>query len=85
MTSYRGNAIAVGILFIACSVASILSISPLGSMLDGPDYLAQLAGNGDRVVLAALIAFVWAATGAGIAIGLYPVLRKYNRSWLWDR
>jgi hypothetical protein len=79
-TSYRGNAIAVGILFIACSAASILSVAPLGSMLDGPDYLAQLGANGDRVVLAALIAFVWAATGVGIAIGLYPVLRKYNRS-----
>jgi len=30
------------------------------------------------VVLTALIEFVWAATGAGIAIGLYPILRKYN-------
>jgi Domain of unknown function (DUF4386) len=80
MTSYRGNAIAVGILFIACSAASILSAVPLGSMFDTPDYLAQLAANSDRVILAALIEFVWAATAAGIAIGLYPVLRKYNRS-----
>jgi hypothetical protein len=80
VTSFRGNAIAVGILFIACSLASILSIAPLGSMLDGSDYFAQLAANGDRVVLAALIEFVWAATGVGIAIGLYPVLRKHNRS-----
>ena len=80
MTSYRRNAIAVGILFIACSAASILSVAPLGSMLDSPDYLAQLAANGDRVVLAALIEFVWAATAAGIAIGLYPVLRRYNGS-----
>jgi hypothetical protein len=78
--TFRGNAIAVGILFIVCSVASLMSIAPLGSMLDGPDYLAQLAANGDRVVLAALIDFVWAATAVGIAIGLYPVLRKYNRS-----
>jgi hypothetical protein len=31
---YRGTAIAVGVLFIACSTASILSIVPLGSMLD---------------------------------------------------
>jgi hypothetical protein len=78
--TYRGNAIAVGILFIVCSAASILSIVPLGSMLDGPDYLTQLAANSDSVVLAALIAFVWAAAGAGIAIGLYPALRKFNRS-----
>jgi hypothetical protein len=37
MNSYRGNAIGVGILFIACSAAAILSVAPLGSMLDGPD------------------------------------------------
>ncbi len=80
MTPYRGNAIAVGILFIACSVASILSVVPLGSMLDSPDYLAQLAANSDKVVLTALIEFVWAATAAGIAIGLYPVLRRYDGS-----
>jgi Domain of unknown function (DUF4386) len=30
------------------------------------------------VVITALIEFVWAATGAGIAIGLYPILRKSN-------
>lgn len=80
MKSYRGNAIAVGVLFIACSAASILSVIPLGSTLDGPDYLSKLAVSGNHVVLTALIEFVWAATAAGIAIGLYPVLRKYNRS-----
>ena len=47
-------------------------------MLSGPDYLAQLAGNGGRVVVTALIEFVWAVTAAGIAIGLYPVLRRYS-------
>ncbi|HEX9096110.1 MAG TPA: DUF4386 domain-containing protein, partial [Candidatus Dormibacteraeota bacterium] len=80
MKPYRGNAIAVGVLFIACSAASILSAISLGSTLDGSDYLSKLAVSGNRVVLTALIEFVWAATGAGIAIGLYPVLRKYNRS-----
>jgi hypothetical protein len=80
MKSYRGNAIAVGILLIACSAASILSIVPLGSMLDAPVDLARLAANDNRVILTALIEFVWAATAAGIAIGLYPVLRKHNRA-----
>jgi len=77
---YRRNAIAVGVLFIACSAASILSAVSLGSTLDGSDYLSKLAVSGNRVVLTSLIEFVWAATGVGIAIGLYPVLRKYNRS-----
>ena len=80
MKSYRGNAIAVGVLFIACSAASILTVVPLGSMLDAPVDLARLAANDNRVIFTALLEFVWAATAAGIAIGLYPVLRKHNRS-----
>ena len=80
MPSYRGNAIAVGVLFIACSAASILSVVPLGAAVGAPVDFAKLAANDNQVVLTALIEFVWAATGMGIAIGLYPVLRKYNRA-----
>jgi hypothetical protein len=80
MPSYRRNAIAVGVLFIVCSAASILTLVPLGSMLDAPVDLARLAASDNRVIFTALLEFVWAATGVGIAIGLYPVLRKYNRS-----
>ncbi|HSP10384.1 MAG TPA: DUF4386 domain-containing protein [Candidatus Dormibacteraeota bacterium] len=80
MKPYRGNAIAVGVLLIACSAAAIVSAIPLGSTLDGSGYLSKLAVNGNAVVLTALIQFLWAATAVGIAVGLYPVLRKYNRS-----
>ena len=80
MDTYRRNAIAVGILFIACSAASILSAAPLGSALDSSDYLQALAGRDGQVVLAAVIEFIWAATAAGIAIGLYPVLRRHGRA-----
>ncbi len=80
MKRYRGNAIAVGLLLIACTASSILSAVPLGSTLDDPDYLATVATSDSRVVLTALIEFVWAATGAGIAIGLYPVIRRRNRA-----
>jgi len=78
MTTYRGNAIAAGVLFIACSAASILSIVPLGAAVGAPVDFAKLAANDNRVVLTALIEFIWAATGMGIAIALYPVLRKFN-------
>src|SRR5665647_1877903 len=77
---YRRTAIVVGALLIVCSVATLLSVAPLGSMLDSPVDLARLAANDDRVVLAALIEFVWAVSGAGIAIALYPVLRRYGRA-----
>lgn len=78
MPSYRRNAIAVGVLFIVCSAASILSIVPLGAPVGTPVDFAKLAADDTRVVLTALIEFVWAATGMGIAIGLYPILRKFN-------
>ena len=38
-----------------------------------------MAAHDNRVVLGALIEFIWAVTGAGIAVALYPVLRRYNR------
>jgi hypothetical protein len=80
MPSYRRNAIAAGVLFIVCTVASILSALPTMSLLDGSDYLAKLAAHDNRVVIGALIEFIWAFSGAGIAIALYPVLRKHNRA-----
>jgi hypothetical protein len=76
MNRYRGNAIAVGILLIACTATSILSAVPLGTTLDSSDYLNQLAADDGRVIWTALIEFAWAATGAGIAIALYPVIRR---------
>lgn len=67
-------------LFILCTVTAILSILPLGSALEEPDYLARLAANSNRVVLTALVEFVWALSAAGIVIALYPVICKYNRA-----
>ena len=78
MRTYRGNAIAAGVLFILCSAAAILSIVPLGATVSAPVDLSKLAGNDNRVVLTALIEFIWATTGMGIAIALYPVLRKFS-------
>jgi hypothetical protein len=72
--------VAVGVLLIVCSVASILSAVPFGSTLDGSDYLRKLATAYNRVIVTALLEFVWAATGAGIAIALYPVIREDSRA-----
>ena len=41
MNTYRKTAIIVGILFIVCTVASILSLPFAGSILECPDYLNQ--------------------------------------------
>ncbi len=78
MKSYRGNAIAAGVLFILCTAAAILSIVPLGETVGAPVDFAKLAGSDNAVVMTALIQFVWAASGMGIAIALYPVLVLFN-------
>jgi hypothetical protein len=77
MNTYRKTAIAAGTLFIVCTVASILGPT-LAISVNSPDYLDQLAGNSNQIITAALLEFIWAATGAGIAIALYPLLKKYN-------
>jgi hypothetical protein len=77
MNTYRKTAITVGTLFIVCTVASILGPT-LAMSINSPDYLTQLAGNPDQIITAALLEFIWAAAGAGIAIGLYSLLKKYN-------
>lgn len=78
MSPHRGNAITAGVLLIACTVLSILSVLPLGSLMDTPVDLAGLAAHDNRVVVAALIEFIAAAAGVGIAVALYPVVRPHN-------
>ena len=80
MNTYRKTAIAVGILFLVCTAASILSFPLTGSILEDQDYLVKLSLNATSVTIGALIEFIWAAAGAGIAIGLYPLLKKYNEA-----
>jgi hypothetical protein len=63
------------VLFVVCSAAAIASIVPLGATVESPVDLAALAGRDGAVVTTALIEGVWVASGMGIAIALYPVLR----------
>ncbi len=80
MDTTRRTAIIAGVLFIVATVASLMGTSVLGSILDGPDYLAKLAANGNQVTTGALLAILAAVTSASIAISLYPVLKKHNEA-----
>jgi hypothetical protein len=80
MNTYRKNAIIVGVLLIACTAATILSLTLLKPILGDPEYLTKVAENETRVIIGAILEFIWAATAMGIAIWLYPVLRKYNET-----
>lgn len=76
MSSTRRAALAAGILFIVADVAGVLSVVVLGSLLDGPGFLAGVSANTDRVAAAAVLESIMGLACAGIAIALYPVLRQ---------
>ncbi len=78
MNTNRRTARIVGALFIAATAAMLLGDIATGSIVGAQDYLVQIAANKNLVVLGALLKFVAAAASAGIAISLYPVLRKQN-------
>jgi hypothetical protein len=80
MNDYRGNAVAAGGLFIVATVASLIGNAMVKPILTDPDYLAKIAGNETRMFLGALLKFISALTSAGIALALYPVVRRYSGS-----
>jgi hypothetical protein len=81
MKSNRKIARIVGVLLIACTAATIISLSLTDPILTDPDYLTKLGKNENLILLAIFFEFIMAITCAGIAIWLYPILKKYNEVW----
>ena len=79
MSSYKMSARIVGVLFIACTVSSILSGFFIGS-LDAPDYLVNVAANESKVLKGMLVQSIWALTCVGIPVVMFPILKKYNEA-----
>jgi Domain of unknown function (DUF4386) len=78
MTPDRRAALTAGALFIAATAASLLSSAVEHPVLAGTGYLARIAGNVSRVSAGGLLELVAAGTSVGIAVALYPVLRKHS-------
>jgi hypothetical protein len=77
MNSYRKNAISAGVLFIIADVVGFLSLPFMGPV-NATDYLVSVSTNANQVATGALLLFIGGAAAIGIAISLYPVLKKYN-------
>ena len=52
----------------------------LTPILEAPDYLVQVSANEHRVIIGTLFFFMNAFMIAGVAIVMYPILRKYNEA-----
>lgn len=77
MDSDRRTGIVVGALFIVATVGSILASAALGSALDEPDYLINIAAHEGRVILAVLLFLIAASSAFATAFLLFPILRRH--------
>jgi Domain of unknown function (DUF4386) len=69
-----------GALLIAATVASLLSTALLNPVVSGSDYLLKISAHQDRIVAGGFFEIVAAFASAGIAVSLYPVLKRYGES-----
>jgi hypothetical protein len=76
--SMRRWAVAAGALFILADVAGVASVLVLGSLLDGSSFLSGVVAGADRVAAAATLEALMGLACAGIALALYPVLRRVD-------
>ena len=77
MNNYRKLAISAGILFIIYTSVDILSFLFLGPV-NSTNYLVSVSENASLVGAGAFLLLIGGACASGIAISLYPVLKKFN-------
>ncbi len=80
MDSYRQTAIIVGVLFIIATVTSILTTVFLGSTLNATNYLTTVSANAKQVIIAAMLLLISAVSILGIAVMMFPILKKHIES-----
>ena len=78
MNSDRKTAIIVGILFIAAMITSIIGDGLIKSILNAPDYLINVYPHKTQVIIGVLLQLICAAAVVGIAVLLFPILKKHN-------
>ena len=77
MDLYRQIAIVVGVLFITATVGGMVSGVFLGPRNED-DFLTAISANENQIIISAAFYALMAVAVAGIAIVIYPVLKKYN-------
>jgi hypothetical protein len=78
MDSNSKTARIAGILFIFATVTGIISVLFMDSKLETPIAAANIASNQIQLLTAAFFITIMSFACAGIAIALYPVLKKEN-------
>ncbi len=74
----RKAAVTAGALFLIADASCVPAFQLLQPLLHVPDYLSKIPVNANQISFAALLILIMAAACAGIAISMYPVLRKFH-------
>ena len=77
MNATRKTAVITGVIFIIATVTGLLAAA-LTPDLTGMDYLTRFSAKTTQVAVGALLYLIGYLACAGIAIVMYPVLKKWN-------
>ena len=77
----RKTARIVGVLFLTAMVTYILGFeSFVGSILNAPDYLANVYPNKTQVIIGVLLELINCAVVVGIGVLMFPILKQHNEN-----
>jgi hypothetical protein len=77
MNSTRKIAVITGVAFVIATVAALLARALVPDPT-GADYLTNFSANANRVAAGVLLYLIGHFSCAGIAVAMYPVLKKWN-------
>ncbi len=78
MNPYKKNALWAGILFLIGTLAGFATL-PFWGSLSAQDYLTRMAAEQTQVLIGCLLVTIMGMACAGIAVALYPILKKAGR------
>jgi len=78
MNTTRKIAVITGVLFIIATLMGPILATPLTPVLTGTDYLTGFSAHPNQVAGGVLLWIIGYLACAGIAVAMYPVLRKWN-------
>src|SRR5205814_7691652 len=78
MNQYRRTAVLVGALFLISTATFIVSNVLMTPILGSHNLLAAVAGHAQLMIAATLIALIEGTATAGLAVALYPILKRQH-------
>ena len=78
MNQYRRTAVLVGALFLIATATFIVSNALISPLLGSQNYLATVADHSQLMIAATLIALIEGTATVGIAVALYPILKRQH-------